>query len=745
MYQLASPIDALSARLTEISGRPGVPDEQTLIGFAALDPAGASSWLFDHEAEAPEMPRARLARFLTALGEAISRSPSAVQRPQLLHILSRYGHLVSPTLVLELAALARGGAADPELDNALEAALQRASENPGLLRVSAELAVAVQDQARAHELLTRLGRAEPTLATMQYAHRARQRLPRTNHTPVRIALLSSFTIDTLVPYVDLECRALKLEPHMYVAPFNTWERQTLGAGSGLEQFEPQIVFLAVSADDLMPSLASLDGDLTVEGEAAVDRLLAAATRFTSWSSAVLVVHGLHTTFRDALGPAASRLSPSRAELLSGLNARLAEGLRTLPRAYYLDLADLVARRRQGALDNPKMRHMASMRLSEYVLGDVATAYAQYIAPLTGRTRKCVVVDLDNTLWGGIVGEDGPHGVRLGNTSPGSEYREFQQFLLSLTRKGILLAINSKNNEADAMEVIRSHGAMVLREESFSAMRINWDSKASNMLSLAVELNIGLDSLVFVDDSEKERALMRQAHPQVLTPELPRDPARYRELLESLPELHVLTITEEDRTRTRQYVQRRQREHLRVTAQTPEGYLASLEIAAAIDTASDRTLPRVHQLFQRTNQFNLTGKRYEPGVLAARAKDAAWRIYTAQVSDRFGDHGLVASAVVEAKPGAWKIENFVMSCRVIGYGIEDALLARVAADARAANAQCVIGQIATLPKNAPARDFFSRNAFTRQPAPDEPQSWRRDIGANAMRTPAWITVRHTNGA
>lgn len=743
MTHVATPLEVITTRFSDLAER-DVPDEQTLIALAALDPAAATAWLLERDpASLPSRPR--LTRFLSAVADSISRSPGAVNVPELLQIVRRFGHLLSPQHATEITGAARTAPVDPALEEALSAALERAPEQPALLRAAAELSVAAGQHARAHELLTRLGRADAGLATMQYVYGARQRLLRTSATPVRVAILSSFTIDTLIPYVDLECRALNLEPHIYVAPFNSWEREMLGEGSGLQRFEPHIVFLAAAADDLIPSLALPDANLTTAGEAAVDRLLAAAERFTSWSSALLVVHGFQSVFRDTRGPASSRVGPSRSEVMNALNARLAEGLRSLPRSYFLDLADLVARRRQGAADNPKLRHLASMRLSEHVLRDLGTAHAQYIAPLMGRTRKCVVLDLDNTLWGGIVGEDGPHGIRLGDTSPGSEFREFQQFLMSLTRKGILLAVNSKNNEADALEVIRSHNAMLLREETFSAMRINWDSKPSNMLSLAAELNIGLDSFVFVDDNEKERALMRQAHPQVLTPEMPKDPARYRETLEMLPELQVLTITDEDRSRTQQYVERRQREQLRLTAQTPEGYLASLEIAAAIETASPRTLPRVHQLFLRTNQFNLTGIRYEPGVLAARSIDSAWRIYTAQVTDRFGDHGLVATAVVRAEQDEWKIENFVMSCRVIGYGIEDALLARVAGDARDADARWLLGEIVTLPKNAPARDFFSRNSFTPDVGENERRNWRRDLGEDGLTAPAWISVRADNGA
>jgi FkbH-like protein len=277
------------------------------------------------------------------------------------------------------------------------------------------------------------------------------------------------------------------------------------------------------------------------------------------------------------------------------------------------------------------------------------------------------------------------------------------------------------------------------------VRINWDNKPANMRSIAAELSLGLDSFVFVDDSDKERAVMRQAIPEILTVEMPRDPALYRETLERIPELHALTITAEDRSRTQQYVERRQREELRVSAQSVEEYLGSLDIVVDTAPVTDRTLPRVHQLFQRTNQFNLTGRRYELGALTSRAADEGWRIYTTQVTDRFGDHGLVATALVQVTPEAWVIENLVMSCRVIGYGVEDALLARLSADAHHAAASWLVGEFVPTPKNEPARDFYARHAFEKEGEDGQPQRWRRNVADQAVPMPPWVHEKSANGA
>jgi FkbH-like protein len=211
------------------------------------------------------------------------------------------------------------------------------------------------------------------------------------------------------------------------------------------------------------------------------------------------------------------------------------------------------------------------------------------------------------------------------------------------------------------------------------------------------------------------------------------------VIESLPELTVLTVTDADRTRTRQYVERRQREAIRAASATPAQYLASLGIEVAIRAVSERTVQRVQQLFQRTNQFNLTGHRYDHAALAARAQQHDARIYVVDVRDRFGDHGLVATAVASIESEVWTIDNLVMSCRVIGYGIEDALLARIAADAHAVNARWLVGEFVPTPKNAPARDFYARSGFERDALEGERELWRRLLTRDALTVPAWITV------
>jgi FkbH-like protein len=237
--------------------------------------------------------------------------------------------------------------------------------------------------------------------------------------------------------------------------------------------------------------------------------------------------------------------------------------------------------------------------------------------------------------------------------------------------------------------------------------------------------------------------MRNVLPEVLTVELPEDPSLFRGTLQALPQLHKLVVTEEDRGRAAQYVAKRQREKVRSSTPSLDEYLHSLDVVVTIAEADESTLPRVHQLFQRTNQFNLTTRRYPEGQLADSTRDPARRLYTLRAADRFGDHGLVATALVRAATGEWTVDSFLMSCRVIGLGVETALLSAICADARAAGAGMIIGEYIETAKNRPASDFYSRHGFSSSENADDIARWRRSLADDGPATPAWIRTERAS--
>lgn len=715
-----------------------------LQALVEVDPIATLRWLLSLrigvEAADGEFS-AGISRVLLRAFAALAGRPEAAET--LGQAVMRFSELLQPEEILLGARALRACGREAAAQDLIEAAIASAPNHPGLLRDVTNRTVRA-GKVEAHRWLSRLARVDTGAATALRVYRSRAKLPQQMELqPLRVALLSSFTIDPVVPYLDLELRDLDLVPNLYVAPFDTWEREVLDPDAELRQFDPEIAYLAVSIDDLCPELGGpLDAAALAQmGKQAVDRVIEAACHFASWSEAVLVVHSFHSVHRGPLGILEGRAGPSRSRWLALLNADLADRLAELRRAYLLDMSELLLLRPGGAVDNPKMRHMAAMRISEGISAEVARAYARYAAPLVGRVRKCVVVDLDNTLWGGVVGEDGPSGIKLGPNGPGSEFQEFQRYLLALSQQGILLAISSKNNPEDAWQVIREHEGMILREEHFSAARINWQPKPENLMEIARELNIGVDSLIFVDDNPNERERVRHFLPEVLVPELPTDPALYRRTLEMLPALQRLEATAEDHQRVALYREKRDRERAREKVTSVAEYLKNLTIRLEIAPAEKTTLPRVHQLFQRTNQFNATTRRYDAGALAKISSDPDSRLYTLRARDRFGDHGLVAVALVRTNDtdGAWRVDSFLMSCRVIGYGIETALLAVVSEDALSAGAKRLRGEYTPTPKNPPVADLYTRHGFEKKGAEGETSLFERGLNDGPIPRPDWLEL------
>ena len=718
--------------------------EESLWALARISPIEVVDLLLAHkEAISGSVGQQELARLVNlALSESLAHGKSRANQ-NLLNFLDAFRAIVSTDTAVAIIAATPNRQNNAVVSGVVGTLLKRDPRHGSLLKLAGELAIAAGEYAVADELLTRLTQVDDSMSTVNGVFKSREGLPSLDGHRVRVAMASSFTLDVLVPYADAEFRRLGLLPQFYVTPFNSWFLEIASDPSGLRQFDPEIMFLALAIDDFVPELAGSFSSSLVQdkGQRLVDRIIDVAQRFRSWSDAPLVVHGLYSVHRSLVGS-----HDSLARWLNGLNLRLATELPQVSRTYFLDMQELLLHRKAGTHDNPKLRHLASIRLGDRVLSEVARAYARYVAPLKGLRKKCVVLDLDNTLWGGIVGEDGPGRIKLGNASPGVEYQDFQRYLLSLTERGILLTINSKNNFDDAMQVIRSHDGMILREKHFSAIRINWTAKADNMVSIARELNIGVDSFIFVDDNPSEREMMRSVLPTVLTVELPTDPSLYRETLEMLPQLQALVVTDEDRSRVEQYRAKQQREEVRASAQSMEEYLQSLGIAVEIALASNSTIQRIHQLFQRTNQFNLTTRRYDEAQFVRFIKDPGVRIYALQARDRFGDHGLVAAALVRTGNEQWLIDSFLMSCRVIGYGVETALLAHIWGQAKEARVKVLLGDYIETPKNVPAKEFYSRHGFTvdGQKVDEKLVRYRLSTEGSVL-VPQWIKMEVSDAA
>jgi FkbH-like protein len=344
-------------------------------------------------------------------------------------------------------------------------------------------------------------------------------------------------------------------------------------------------------------------------------------------------------------------------------------------------------------------------------------------------KKCIVVDLDNTLWGGVIGEDGLEGIALSLAPPGDSFLAFQQAILDQYNKGIILAINSRNNRDDALAVLRTHPNMILKEPHFAAMRINWEDKVENLRELAAELNIGLDSMVFLDDDPTNRAWVRNALPEVTVPELPADPEAYTPFFLSLDLFENGELTDEDKMRGNMYVTERLRTEAAKSYKKRGDFLKSLNLELQIRENDASNLTRLAQLTGKTNQFNIRKHPISAEKLGKMINNGKHLILSGRLLDRFGDYGVIILAIVEINKKPWHISTLLMSCRVFDRGVEDALLAYIFKKAKAAGQKSISIGFKKSPKNAPAETFVKKH-FKRGRTP-----------VTGTKTPRWLTIMY----
>jgi FkbH-like protein len=569
--------------------------------------------------------------------------------------------------------------------------------------------------------------------------------------PYRLALLRSFTVEPVVPVLRASAFTRGIHLETFIGEFNAYAQEILDSESPLYRFHPDAVVLAVQTRDVAPDLwrnyARLDEtERAAAAEATLNRFRGWVRAFRERSQAALIVHSLEVPAVPAEGILDGQAERNQTESIRHIN----RGLRALARehlgVYILDYDALVARHGRETWGDERKWLTVRLPVASAHLPHLAAEWLRFLHPLTGKIAKCVAVDLDNTLWGGVIGEDGMTGIRLGQEYPGAAFQAVQQALLDLTRRGILLAICSKNNEADAMEALTSHSGMVLRPADFAATRINWNPKAQSLREIAAELNIGLDSVAFLDDNPVERQHIRDQAPEAIVIELPEDPMRFAQTIRDCPYFERLALSDEDRRRGEYYASGRERAKLEGSVTSKEDFYRSLEQVAEIAPVNAATLARVAQLTQKTNQFNLTTRRYTEPQIAGLADCPGWRVWSMRVADRYADNGLVAVAIAHlgvAVPNlegeACEIDTFLMSCRVIGRTVETALLAHLAADARAQGAQWLQGWFLPTRKNAPAMEFYRDHGFAPAQQTADGVLWRLDLGEKQVASPEWIRV------
>ncbi|KLU65066.1 NLI interacting factor-like phosphatase [Desulfosporosinus acididurans] len=548
---------------------------------------------------------------------------------------------------------------------------------------------------------------------------------------VKIALLSSFTIQPLSEILTVKCLIDGIKPDIYTAPYNQYTQEILDRNSSLYAFKPDIIVLFIDLRTLLGDYYFLPYQLNNTARKTLifeklDQLTNLVGILNQNCSAKVMVHNFEMPSFSPLGILESKQEFGIVEAVQLLNQHLRKVWKDNDQVLLFDYQNWCSYYGQHSLCDPKYYYLGDVKLSFEYMPMLCDAYLGYLKPLLGILVKCIVLDLDNTLWGGVLGEDGLEGIRLGPTAEGRPYWEFQKFFLALYQRGIILALNSKNNAAEVKQVLAQHPYMLLREEHFAAERINWLDKAENLRSLAQELNIGLDSMVFIDDDPLNREIVKGSLPEVTVVDLPEDPALYLTTVQQLNIWNVLQFTAEDQQKGQMYTAQRQRKEMLESSASVEDYLSGLGMTAKIHPANTFTIPRIAQMTLKTNQFNLTTRRYEEGQIRAMAASNRYLIAGVQVIDKFGDNGITGLVMVEKGDQRWRIDNFLLSCRVIGRKIEDVMLAYVWEQARQAGVSIIEGEFIPTAKNIPSQDFYVSHGFRHVRTEAQRQIWEFDM-------------------
>jgi FkbH-like protein len=553
-----------------------------------------------------------------------------------------------------------------------------------------------------------------------------------------LAVASNATTDLLTTALIGSGARYGLALSIETAPFGITLQAALDSSSSVLDSRPDVVLLALDHRAHFPETVGNDAAET-NLRAAQERLAELVSAFKASSNAMLVVQTLAMPPERVFGSFEHRQPGTLAWLVARFNEWL---LMTIagPGVAVLDVASLAANIGCASWFDPAQWYLARLPFAQRYVPYYSEHVARLLAAIRGKSRKVLVLDLDNTIWGGVIGDDGLRGVKLGQGDPvGEAFLELQRAALSLKARGVLLALCSKNDEQVALSAIREHPDMLLKEEDFSAFQINWSDKASNLEVLAKRLSLGLDSFVFFDDNPFEREQVRAALPNVFVPELPADPAGYARLLLTSGVFEAMSFSQEDRDRADQYAANAQRKTLLTQSRDLDGYFRSLDMRVVFTADGSIGWERFAQLINKSNQFNLTTRRYSEAEVLALADDPSTLTLQVRLLDRFGDNGLISCVICRCERRDWLIDAWVMSCRVLGRQVEEAVLNEIVRRATAAGIETIRGTYRATDRNGMVKDHYPKLGFVETGSGPESTSWMLAIDRYVPRETAIVRM------
>lgn len=531
--------------------------------------------------------------------------------------------------------------------------------------------------------------------------------------PFTLGLLSNSTTDFIVSALTATGCRHGISLNVVSGNYGQMLQEAISPESAVNSATPDAVLIAVDYRGL--PLTSSPGDLHAEHacvRTALDQLRSIRQGLKRHSKAICIFQTLAPPPEMLFGSLDGILPGSLSRIIAGINSGISEAVLGTEDVV-LDVAHLASTVGLANWHFPRDWNLGKFPFAHTFLPLYADHVCRIVAALRGKSRRCLVLDLDNTIWGGVIGDDGIEGIQIGQgDATGEAFLAVQRLALDLRGRGIVLAICSKNEEANARSPFRSHPEMLLRESHIAVFQANWRDKPSNIKAIATELSLGLESLVFLDDSPVERDAVRQALPEVAVPELPDDPSLYARTLAAAGYFESVTFSKEDAARADFYKDNARRVSLHQQVGDLESYLKSLEMEITFQPFDDLGRGRITQLINKSNQFNLTTRRYSETQVAEIQRDPACFARQIRLSDRFGDNGMISVIICrEFVPGEWEVDTWLMSCRVLGRGVEQMVLRDLLENAKRRGIRKLRGTYIPTDRNSLVVEHYSRLGFT----------------------------------
>lgn len=549
---------------------------------------------------------------------------------------------------------------------------------------------------------------------MKSFHELRKNLKKdmSDNPPTRLAVLGDCATQHMAIALRGYGAEMGLNFHIFDADYNQIDTQIMDLNSELYAFDPEYILIQMCSEKLFERFCATPLPQRSQfAQRTLEQIEQNWEQATKRTKAHALVQFDFVELNDAVfGSFGSKVEISFLYQLRKLNLMMMESAMHHKNVFVLELSGLQTRLGRPAFHDEKFYYSAKMPISFEALPYAAKLVVDMVQALRGKVKKCIVLDLDNTLWGGVIGDDGMAGIQIGELGAGHAFTDLQLWLKELKNRGIILAVCSKNNEDIAKEPFLKHPEMVLRLEDISMFVANWDDKAGNIRYIQQTLNLGMDSFVFIDDNPFERNMVRSLLPEITVPELPEDPAQYLTYLQSLNLFETASFSEEDQNRTRQYQEEVGRIALQKQFTSIDDYLLNLEMVATVKPFDPFHYPRIAQLTQRSNQFNLRTVRYTEDDIRRIAEDDRYLTLRFTLRDKLGDHGLISVVILEKQADTLFVDTWLMSCRVLKRGMEEFIANTIIQTAADNGYRTVIGEYLKTQKNAMVSKLYPALGF-----------------------------------